>query len=189
MKYNLHIKKHHVISILGLLLIVHSLKFPHQVNAGCMLRMSPIENNPCITAPYTNACTATTFVPYCCSESSTECQSPTPPGPYDGGTPAQGAFSQYYDQFVTKVGLKTSLTSIPGIINAVIPIILTFAGLVLFLMLLAGGFQMLTSASNPEAADKGKQRLTAALIGFLIIFTAYWLTQIMEIVLGVNILK
>jgi hypothetical protein len=56
-------------------------------------------------------------------------------------------------------------------------------------MLLAGGFTMLSSASNPEAADKGKQQITTALIGFIIIFAAYWIVQIVEIVLGVNIFK
>lgn len=98
-----------------------------------------------------------------------------------------GSFSEFAQGFIGVIGLNQNLTTIPGIINTLVPIIITFAGLILFVMLIAGGFQMLTSASNPEAAKAGQGRITTALIGFLIIFAAYWIVQIVEIVLGINI--
>ena len=55
-------------------------------------------------------------------------------------------------------------------------------------MLISGGFTMLTAVGNPEAADAGKQRISAALLGFLLLFISYWIIQILEIVLGINIL-
>jgi hypothetical protein len=42
---------------------------------------------------------------------------------------------------------------------------------------------------NPEAAAKGKQAATSAVIGFIIIFAAYWIIQIIETVTGLNILN
>lgn len=101
-----------------------------------------------------------------------------------GGT---STFSQAWPRYVAAMGLSLNLTTLPGIINTLVPIIITLAGLILFIMLIAGGFQMLTSASNPEAAKAGQQRLTTALVGFLIIFAAYWIVQVVEIVLGINI--
>jgi hypothetical protein len=83
---------------------------------------------------------------------------------------------------------NADVSIISGIINALLPYLLTLAGLILFAMLIAGGFQMLTAASNPKAAEAGKTRITHAIVGFIILFTAYWLTQILEIILGVNIL-
>lgn len=63
--------------------------------------------------------------------------------------------------------------------------VFAFAGIGLLLMLLASGFALLTSAGDAKKMERGKQQLTNAIIGFLIIFTAYWLTQIAGKILGV----
>ena len=62
------------------------------------------------------------------------------------------------------------------------------AGLILFVMLLWGGFEMLLGAADKKSIDAGKQRITAALIGFLILFTSYWIARLMEMVFGITIL-
>lgn len=99
-----------------------------------------------------------------------------------------GSASTYFDQFITSIGLKFEVTTLPGLINAIIPTLFIIAGLILLGMLILGGFQFLTAAADPKQAEKGQQRITTAIVGFLIIFTAYWVTQIVEIVLGVKIL-
>jgi hypothetical protein len=87
------------------------------------------------------------------------------------------------------IGLTNpDLTSINGIISTFLPFILSFAGIILLFMLISGGFTMLTAVGNPEAADAGKQRITAAILGFIILFVSYWIIQILEIILGINIL-
>jgi len=63
-----------------------------------------------------------------------------------------------------------------------------FAGLILLFMLIMGGFQMMTSAGDPEKVKAGQGKITTAVIGFLIVFVAYWLMQIIETVLGFKIL-
>jgi hypothetical protein len=92
------------------------------------------------------------------------------------------------DHFSIFDPLQNRFSTPADIINQLLPYLFTIAGLILFAMLIAGGFQMLTAATNPKAADAGKARITHAIIGFIIIFTAYWLTQIMEIILGIKIL-
>lgn len=62
------------------------------------------------------------------------------------------------------------------------------AGLILFVMLVWGGFEMLSGAATQKSIDAGKQRITAALIGFLILFAVYWIAQIVEVMFGVQIL-
>lgn len=54
-----------------------------------------------------------------------------------------------------------------------------------FLMMLLGAFQMLTSAGNPETLNAGKERLTSAVIGLLMVIFAILLLQI----IGVGILN
>jgi hypothetical protein len=63
------------------------------------------------------------------------------------------------------------------------------AGLILFAMIVWGGFEMLSGASNSKSKDAGRQRVTAAVIGFILLFSAYWIAQIMEAVFGVSILN
>lgn len=150
----------------------------HPVNAACNPSNTPPGD------PYIYGC-SDNGVQYWCSVSSSECVNATDGSGSSGSLPR---FSDVADSFIQSIGLKPDLTSISGIINLLIPLAMTLAGLILFLMLIAGGFQMLTSASDPKAADAGKQRITTALIGFLIVFASYWIVQILEVVLGVNIL-
>lgn len=78
--------------------------------------------------------------------------------------------------------------SVAGLLNRTLVYIFPLAGLVLFLMLVWGGFEMLTGAASKKNLDAGKQRITTALIGFLLLFASYWIVQIVEYVTGVNIL-
>jgi hypothetical protein len=62
------------------------------------------------------------------------------------------------------------------------------AGVLILFLFIFGGFGIIMGAGNdnPEQAAKGKKALTSALIGFFIIFTAYWVIRIIEIIVGVN---
>lgn len=67
-----------------------------------------------------------------------------------------------------------------------IAFIFAFAGIGLLLMLLSAGFNFLTSAGDPKKLETGKQRLTNALVGFLIIFVAYWAVQMAGMIFGIK---
>ncbi|HUD19209.1 MAG TPA: hypothetical protein VMR81_02095 [Patescibacteria group bacterium] len=79
--------------------------------------------------------------------------------------------------------------SLGAILSRAITFVFIFAGFGLFIMLLAGGFTFLTSAGDPKQLEKGQQQLTNALLGFLIIFVAYWLVQALGIIFGVDAIK
>ena len=74
------------------------------------------------------------------------------------------------------------------IINAVIPIIFILAGIILLFMLVFGGFTIFLSAGNPEKIKKGTGMITSALVGFLIIFAAYWIIELLQITFGIQVL-
>jgi hypothetical protein len=74
-----------------------------------------------------------------------------------------------------------------GIISKILPYIFVIAGLILFVFLIMGGFELLTSAGNPESAKKAQGKITSALVGFIIIFLAYWLAQALGIIFGIQI--
>lgn len=61
------------------------------------------------------------------------------------------------------------------------------AGLFILFFILFAGFQVIAGAgqNNPDAAKKGKEAATAALVGFIIVFVAYWIVRIIEALTGV----
>ena len=74
-----------------------------------------------------------------------------------------------------------------GIVSRVIKFLFPLAGLVLFVMLVWGGFEIMMGSISKKV-DAGKQRVTAAIVGFLILFATYWIWQIIQVVFGVKVL-
>ena len=70
------------------------------------------------------------------------------------------------------------------VINAVLPFVFVIAGLALFLMFFFGGFTIFVSAGNPEKTKQGQQMIVNALVGFAIIFAAYWIIELLQYSLG-----
>jgi hypothetical protein len=68
---------------------------------------------------------------------------------------------------------------IEDIINFVINIVIICAGIIIII----GGYLMVTSAGNPEQFEKGKKTLLYGAIGFILIFAARELAEgIMNII-------
>jgi hypothetical protein len=95
-------------------------------------------------------------------------------------------FQAIMDQAMPNFKFKSA--TIGEIISSLLRYIFALAGLVLFLFLIMGGFGLLTSGGDPKKVEAAKGHITSAVTGFLIIFVAYWLIQILEIVFGVAIL-
>lgn len=130
----------------------------------------------------------------CCgwwSADKTQCLSTEPKPP--GGNPGDGVTTETFAAFNRAIfgasGPDSQLTTPRGIISKLLPYLFTFGGLILFVMILWGGFEMLTGAANPKSQEAGKQRITAAVIGFLLLFSSYWLAQIVQAVFGISILN
>jgi len=88
-------------------------------------------------------------------------------------------------------GFKFSSSSIGDILggeNGLLRYIYVIAGLVLLLMLISGGIGLMTSGGNPDKMKAGYGKITSALIGFLIVFISYIVAQLLETILGVDIL-
>ncbi|MEI8232363.1 MAG: hypothetical protein WCG44_01330 [bacterium] len=102
-------------------------------------------------------------------------------------------FQMNYDVLNRAIGLNGSGSiksdTLGGIIGGFLPYLLTIAGLILFGMLVMGGFTMLAGAADKEAQEHGKKQITSALIGFFIVFAAYWIAQILQVIFKINILS
>lgn len=84
--------------------------------------------------------------------------------------------------------INLNSTNLGSIVSSLLPYILGFAGLALFVMLILGGITLMTAAGDAAKSKDGYGKISASLIGFLIIFISYFIAQIVEVVLGIKIL-
>ncbi len=78
--------------------------------------------------------------------------------------------------------------NLSDLVSWIINISYMIAGFLILFLFLIGGFYIIMGAGqdNPESSAKGKKAMTAAGAGFLIVFTAYWVIRIIEIITGNN---
>jgi len=84
--------------------------------------------------------------------------------------------------------VASKFSNIGDVFTKLLPYIYVMAGLILLVMLIAGGLTLMTAAGNPDKIKSGYGRITAALVGFAIIFVSYLVAQLVEIIFGVAIL-
>ena len=85
--------------------------------------------------------------------------------------------------------VASKFPSITTLISTILPNIYIVSGLILFFLLLGGGFAVMASGGNVEQIDKGKQAISGAIIGFIIIFASFWIIQLIEKLTGIPILN
>jgi hypothetical protein len=64
--------------------------------------------------------------------------------------------------------------------------VFAFSGMGLLLMILMAGFTFLTSAGDPKKLAQAQGQLTNAIIGFIIIFCAFWIAQLLGTIFGIQ---
>jgi hypothetical protein len=77
--------------------------------------------------------------------------------------------------------------TVPGIISTLIKLILVIAALVAFIFLIVGGIKWITSGGDKEQTAKAQGTITAALIGLVIVFSAWAILRLLETFFGVSI--
>ena len=67
--------------------------------------------------------------------------------------------------------------------------ILIIAGILSFFFLLIGGIQWILAGGDKEGTEKSRKKITAALIGLAIVFSAYALAALVNAIFGIDILN
>ena len=76
-----------------------------------------------------------------------------------------------------------------SLVNNILPNIYIAGGIIIFFMILFGGFTIIANAGNKDKIADGSKTITSAIIGLLVLFGSYWIIQIIQVVTGVNILS
>jgi len=90
------------------------------------------------------------------------------------------------DKLILKDGtpVKEVFNSTDDMVNLIVKVVFVGAGTVLFVMIIMAGFSMIGGDSKDK--DKAKTTMTSAAIGFIVMFAAYWIMQIIQLLTGVN---
>lgn len=76
------------------------------------------------------------------------------------------------------------ITALGELLTNVASTVALGGGVLLFLYLVFGGFRYLTAGGDEKAVDAAKKIMTNAIIGLLIIVSAYFVTDILGTILG-----
>lgn len=111
---------------------------------------------------------------------STPMPTPTPTRPPRGFT---------YDddcEIANKDGVVT-LKDLGCVFERVIGLVLGFAGLALFMMIIMGGFKYITSAGDPKAVESARKTLTYAILGIVLLALSFLILKFIENFTGVEV--
>lgn len=83
-------------------------------------------------------------------------------------------------------GFDVSHGTVGDLISAILPYIFGAAGIILLIYLVIGGFQLMFAKGDPKAIQSAQGKITNALIGFIIVIIAYFLTTLIGQLLGIG---
>lgn len=83
-----------------------------------------------------------------------------------------------------------ALSDIGNLASFIVKSSLFLAMLILFFYLILGGISMISGAgkNDPQKLEAGKKAATSALIGFIVVFSAYWIVKLVGQIIGMGIL-
>ena len=81
-----------------------------------------------------------------------------------------------------------ALNGISALVSLFLKGAFALAGLILLFYFILGGIGMISSAgkSDPKAAEQAKATITSALIGFVVVFMAYWIVLLIGKLFGIQ---
>lgn len=87
--------------------------------------------------------------------------------------------------------IGSKYTSVSPLVSSLLKNSLVIAGLIFLCLLVFGGITFIASSGkgDDKKASQSKSAITSALVGFAIVFSAYFIIQIIQVLTGVQILN
>lgn len=73
-----------------------------------------------------------------------------------------------------------------GLTNLIVTNIFLLSGVLIFLSIFFAGFKFITG--DAKGKDESRTLATGAVIGFIVMFSAFWIIQVVEMITGANII-
>jgi len=82
--------------------------------------------------------------------------------------------------------IKETFGTPADMINLLVSNLFIIAGLLLFVYVIAAGYALITSG-GADQTNKASGQITKGLIGFIVMFAAYWITKVLVSITGIPI--
>lgn len=79
--------------------------------------------------------------------------------------------------------------TVGGIVSGAISLAMLAVALIFFFILIAGGLRWVMSEGDQKAVEAARGQITNALIGLAIVFAAFAIMKLIEIVFGISLLS
>ena len=85
----------------------------------------------------------------------------------------------------------TTFETFGDLVNVIVQNAFVLSGVISFVLLVFGGLSVIMGAGSGDTKklDQGKQAITGAVVGLVIVITSLWLVQIIETLTGISLLK
>ncbi len=85
--------------------------------------------------------------------------------------------------------VSSQYSSVSVFFNNILPNIYVASGVIIFFMILIGGFTILSNAGDTHKIQDGQKTITSAIIGLVVVFGSYWIIQIIQVLTGISIIN
>ena len=92
-------------------------------------------------------------------------------------------------QGIGKIGEGANQLSIGGMVSGFLSLIMIVAGLAFFFILVVGGVKWILSGGDKAHTESARNQITAALVGLVIVFSAWAIAKLIDTFFGINILN
>ncbi len=86
-------------------------------------------------------------------------------------------------------GDVAKISDLGVIFERIVGYALGFAGIVLFILLIVGGFKFITSGGDPKAVEGARKTLTSAITGLVLILVSYLVLVLIKNITGVDVTR
>ncbi|MBU0572655.1 pilin [Patescibacteria group bacterium] len=80
-----------------------------------------------------------------------------------------------------------TLQGFEGVFENIVTIVLGFGGIILFIMLIMGGFRFITAGGDPKAIEGAKKTLTYAIGGIVLVALSFLILRFISTFTGVDV--
>jgi len=83
--------------------------------------------------------------------------------------------------------MPATLIDLEPIFGNIVKVIIATTGLVLFFLLISGGFKYITSGGDPKATESAQKTITYAIGGLILILFSFLILQLISSITGIDV--
>ncbi len=87
---------------------------------------------------------------------------------------------------ITIIGPIEGITSLTDLVTVMTNFLYPFAAVILLLVLIWGGYDFLMSRGDADKVNSGKAKMTAGIIGFVLLMLSYLIARVLGFIFGVG---